>query len=186
MLEDNYAERQEEIDQIWKDADCLVSEQQVERAISQVAMAIETDMAKKNPVVLCVMTGGLIFTAKLLMQLRFPLEIDYIQVSRYRGEVVGGSIEWIATPRTDLQGRCVLIVDDILDEGETMLEIIKACKKRNASEVRSVVLVDKVHDRKVKPGVTADYTALEVEDRYLFGYGMDYKGYLRNACGIYA
>ena len=132
------------------------------------------------------MMEGLVFKGKLLMQLKFPLEVDHIQVSRYRGEVVGGTIEWMVTPRVSLSGRNVLIVDDILDEGKTLLEIIGACKKQGAKEARSVVLVDKQHNRKVRPDVKATYTALEVEDRYLFGYGMDYKGYLRNAAGIYA
>ena len=175
-----------EIDRIWKEADCLVSEDQVERAIDQVATAIEKDWANKKPVILCVMTGGLVFAVKLLMKLRFPLEVDYVHLTRYGEEVVGGDVKWKVTPSISLQGRHILIVDDILDEGQTLLEIVDACKNLNASEVRSAVLVDKKHDRKVKPGVKADYTALEIEDRYLFGYGMDYKGYLRNASGIYA
>lgn len=176
----------EEIQRVWEEADCIVSGEQVERAINQVAIAIERDMANSNPVVLCVMSGGLIFCAKLLMQLRFPLELDYIQVSRYRGEVEGGAIEWLVTPRMNLYGRDILIVDDILDEGETLLEIIRVCEQQGAEDIRSVVLVDKQHDRKVQSGIRADFTALDVEDRYLFGYGMDYKGYLRNATGIYA
>jgi len=176
----------EEVKKVWEEADCIYSDEQVEQAISEVAVAISDVMAKTNPVVLCVMKGGLIFTGKLLMKLQFPLEVDYIQVSRYRGEVVGGTIEWMVTPRTSLEGRNVLIVDDILDQGETILEIIKACEKQGAKDVKSVVLVDKMHDRKVTPEVKANFTALEVEDRYLFGYGMDYKGYLRNAAGIFA
>ena len=180
MLEDKKVEK------IWATADCLIEEEQVERAIAKVAKAIEENMSTKNPVIVCVMTGGLIFTAKLLMQLRFPLEVDYVHVSRYEGGVVGGTLKWMAEPSIDLRDRHVIIVDDILDEGETLREITRICQKQNAREVRSAVLVNKLHDRKVQGCESADYTALEIEDRYLFGYGMDYKGYLRNAPGIFA
>ena len=86
----------------------------------------------------------------------------------------------------DLAGRDVLIVDDILDVGTTLLSIIDACKAQGAASVKTCVLVDKQHDRKAQPGLKADFTALEAADYYLFGMGMDYKGYWRNAPGIFA
>ena len=176
----------EEIDKIWKEADCLWSEQQVERAIDVVAQQVEADLSDKNPLLLTVMNGGLVFSSKLTMRLKFPLELDYIHVSRYGEGLSGGELHWKVTPRKNLENRSVLIVDDILDEGYTLQSIIEACDAQGAGEVRSVVLIDKKHDRKVSEDFKADYTAIEVEDRYIFGYGMDYKGYLRNATGIYA
>lgn len=176
----------EEIEKVWRDADCLYSEQQMETVINGLANQVDAALAGKNPIVICVMTGGMIFCAKLLVKLSFPLQCDYIHVSRYRGEVVGGDIEWMVTPKLDIKDRDVLIVDDILDEGQTLHEIIESCKSQGAASVRSAVLVDKQHDRKFNPDLKADFVGIEVEDRYLFGYGMDYKGYLRNAAGIYA
>lgn len=176
----------EEVDQVWKEADCLWSEQQVERAIDSIAQQIEADLHDKSPLLLTVMNGGLVFTCKLMMRLKFPLELDYIHVSRYGFGMTGSELQWKVTPQENLEDRTILIVDDILDEGQTLQSIIQACKAQGAKEVRSAVLIDKKHDRKADPGFKADYTALEVEDRFIFGYGMDYKGYLRNATGIYA
>lgn len=176
----------EEVDRVWKEADCLWSEQQVERAIDQIAQQIENDLADKNPLLLTVMNGGLIFTAKLMARLKCPLECDYIHVSRYGFGLTGAELQWKVTPQENLQDRTILVVDDILDEGQTLQSILQACKAQGATEVRSAVLLDKKHDRKSDPSFKADYTALEVEDRFVFGYGMDYKGYLRNATGIYA
>ena len=175
-----------EVQQVWQEADCLCTEEQMEAVITKVAANITEELADKNPVVLCVMTGGLIFASKLAMQLAFPLQIDYIHVSRYRGEVVGGDIEWMVTPKIELKDRCVLVVDDILDEGQTLHEIIQSCERQGAESVYTAVLVDKQHDRKAIEGLKASFTGMEIEDRYIFGYGMDYKGYLRNAAGIYA
>jgi len=177
---------QEEIDRIWKNADCLWSKEQVERAIDTVAQQVKKRLEKSNPIILSVMKGGLVFTSKLMMRLSFPMELDYIHVSRYGFGLSGNELQWKVTPQDNIEGRTVLVVDDILDEGQTLDSIINACKAQGAKEVLSAVLVDKKHDRKADPEFKADFTGLEIEDRFIFGYGMDYKGYLRNAAGIYA
>ena len=176
----------EEVERVSQEADCLWSEQQVERAIDGIAQQIEKDLQDKNPLVLTVMNGGLVFTSKLIMRLNIPLELDYIHVTRYGFGLTGNELQWKVTPQESLANRTILIVDDILDEGQTLQSIIQACQAQGAKEVRSAVLIEKLHDRKSDPNFKADYTALEVEDRFIFGYGMDYKGYLRNASGIYA
>ncbi len=175
-----------EVDKIWREADCLWTEQQIERAIEQVAQTIEADLQDKNPLVLVVMKGGLIFGARLLMRLRFPLEIDYIHATRYGMETSGSELLWKVLPQHGLENRHILVVDDILDEGQTLYKIIENCKSQKAASVRCAVLVDKEHDRKYKADFKAEYTCLSVPDRYVFGFGMDYKGYLRNADGVYA
>lgn len=166
------------------EADCLYGEDQVAAALDRMAEAITERLADRNPLVLCVMTGALIPAGHLLTRLHFSLQIDYLHATRYDGATSGGELRWIAEPRTSLEGRSVLIIDDILDEGRTLAAIIDACRGKGARDVYTAVLVDKLHDR--KHGVTADFIGLEVEDRYVFGFGMDYKGYLRNAPGIYA
>jgi hypoxanthine phosphoribosyltransferase len=80
----------------------------------------------------------------------------------------------------------VLLLDDILDEGITLDAIAGYCRQQGATRILMAVLVDKRHDRKVSPGFRADFTGMETEDRFLFGFGLDYKGYWRNAPGIYA
>jgi len=162
----------------------LFDELTVESAIAVMAEKINSQLKDKNPVILCVMNGGVVITGKLLTRLTVPCTFDAINASRYQNKTSGGEIKWIQKPETNLGNRCVLIVDDILDEGFTLEAIINYCKKQGASSVYSAVLADKKLAH-IKP-VRADFVALEVENRYLFGYGMDYKGYLRNVSGIYA
>ena len=174
----------EQVQRVYEEAECLYSQEQVEAAIDRMAGAISADLAQKNPLLLAVMSGAMIPAGILLSRLDFPLQLDYIHASRYRGDTAGGQLEWRVAPRFALEGRCVLVVDDILDEGLTLQAILQSCREQGASEVLSAVLVKKLHQRNV--GIEADYVGLEVEDRYVFGYGMDYKEYLRNAPGIFA
>ena len=174
----------EESKQVMQEADLLCSKQQVEAAFDKLAAEISIKLADKNPIVLCIMTGGVIPAGMLLPRLDFPLMTDYIHATRYGHKTEGGELDWIVKPHKPLKDRVVLLVDDIFDEGLTLEAILHDCKEAGATEVYSCVLVEKLRQRKSKMKV--DFVGLEVEDRYLFGYGMDYKGYLRNAAGIYA
>lgn len=174
----------EQARQVFKQADCLFSKQQVDKAISDMAGAINHKLEGEVPLVLCVMNGGVVLTGILLPQLNMTVNLDYIHVTRYAEDTSGGELQWLVTPRVSLRDRVILVVDDIFDEGETIKAILHDCKKAGAREVYSAVLVNKVHDRKAN--VAVDFIGLEVDDRYVFGYGMDYKGFLRNAPGIYA
>ncbi|MCK9621391.1 MAG: hypoxanthine-guanine phosphoribosyltransferase [Methylobacter sp.] len=174
----------EEIKHVQATADLLHSEQEIETAIDKMAQQINIALADHNPLLLCVMNGGIVTFGKLLTRLSIPLTIDAINASRYQNLTSGGSIEWLVKPVTSLKGRTVLLVDDILDEGITLQAIYQYCREQGATAVYSAVLVDKILDHQ-KP-ITADFIGLKVENRYVFGYGMDYKGYLRNAPGIYA
>ncbi len=174
-----------EIDQIKTNAICLYTEQQVETALDQMAAAITDRLHDQNPLVLCVINGGIIVTGKLLTQLDFPLNLDSINASRYRNNTAGGeTVHWLYKPTTPLQGRTLLIVDDILDEGHTLRAIVDFCQAQGAAAIYTAVLLDKTLN-KDKP-IQADFVGLPVENHYLFGYGMDYKAYLRNAAGVYA
>jgi len=174
----------EEIRTIQQEADCLYDQRQVGRALDDMARTITARLGEKNPLLLCVMSGALIPAGHLLTRLDFPLEIDYIHATRYGGATSGGELHWFAEPHESLRDRVVLVVDDILDEGITLAAILEHCRHRGVRELYSAVLVEKQHQR--KNGLAADFVGLTVPDRYVFGYGMDYKGYLRNAPGIYA
>ena len=176
----------EQVKQVMAEADVLYTEQQVEASITKVAAEITEQLADSNPIVFCVMNGGLIFAGKLLSQLHFPLEYSYLHASRYRNQTSGGELFWKAKPEISLRGRNVIIVDDILDEGHTLSAIAEFCRAEGAAEVYTAVLIDKQHDRKAAPDLKADFTGLGCVDRYIFGYGMDYIGYWRNAPGIFA
>ncbi|GED22550.1 hypoxanthine-guanine phosphoribosyltransferase [Halomonas halmophila] len=167
-------------------ADCLISQSEVERALDRMADALNRDLGDRLPVFYCVMNGGLITTGHLLTRLGFPLEVDYLHATRYRGGTRGGELFWRVSPEVPMAGRHVVIVDDILDEGSTLAAILDYCRQAGAESISTAVLVDKQHDRKAVAGLKADYCGLEVADRYVFGFGMDYKGYWRNAPGIFA
>ncbi len=171
---------------VLEEADCLADQQAVELAINRMAIEITARIGKQSPLVLCVMNGGLIFCGQLLTKLPFPLEAGYLHATRYGHETCGGELEWRVALPVDLSGRTVLLVDDILDEGVTLFALADECRNRGAREVLTAVLVDKQHERKVKPGYQADFTGLSIPDRFVFGYGLDYDGMWRNAAGIYA
>ncbi|MGM0534779.1 MAG: hypoxanthine-guanine phosphoribosyltransferase [Pseudomonadota bacterium] len=171
---------------VMDNADCLISQPEVERALDRMAGEIARDLGDRLPVFYCVMNGGLITTGHLLTRLGFPLEVDYLHATRYRGGLRGGELFWRVSPEVPMADRHVVIVDDILDEGATLAAILDYCRQAGAASISTAVLVDKQHDRKAVPGLRADYCGLEVADRYVFGFGMDYKGYWRNAPGIYA
>jgi hypoxanthine phosphoribosyltransferase len=164
----------------------LADQAAVKRALDRMAADISRDLAERDPLVLAVMIGGLIPTAWLLQRFAFPLTLDYVHATRYRSGTRGSNhIDWIARPRTPLAGRAVLVIDDILDEGHTLAAILEDCRARGAAEVRAAVLVEKLHRRRVE-GLKADYTGLQVEDRYLIGCGMDYREHHRQHAAVFA
>jgi hypoxanthine phosphoribosyltransferase len=176
----------EEAKIVLAEADLLMPINEVEAAISRMAMEITAQLQESDPVLLCIMNGGLIFTGQLLTKLLFPLEVDYLHATRYGHETNGTELQWRVKTQLDLKGRTVLLLDDILDEGVTLAAIADYCRQQGATDVFMAVLIEKLHLRKVTPGMRADFTGIEVGDRFLFGYGLDYKGYWRNAPGIYA
>jgi hypoxanthine phosphoribosyltransferase len=164
----------------------LADRSTVEQALDRMAGEITRDFAGRDPLVLAVMIGGLLPAAWLLQRLSFPLQLDYIHATRYAGGTRGNArIDWIARPRSALAGRVVLVIDDILDEGHTLGAILDDCRNRGALDVRSAVLVEKIHERRAA-GLRADYTGLRVADRYLFGCGMDYHERHRQHTRVYA
>jgi len=174
-----------EITRIQAEADLIYSSTEVEAAIVKMSQEITVVLEDKNPIVLCLMIGGIVPTGKLLPLLNFPLQLEYVHATRYQGETNGGTLHWIRKPTISLQDRNVLIIDDILDEGKTLMAIVEECKSNQAKTIRTAVLVDKQLNRE-RIFEKADFTGLTVPDRYVFGYGMDYKEYLRNAPGIFA
>ena len=176
----------EEIRRALDEADCLADAATVEAALDRMAAEITARLAGANPLVYAVMNGGLILAGRILPRLPFPLEVAYLHATRYGHALQGTLLDWRVRPTQDLRGRTVLVLDDILDEGHTLKAIIKHLKDEGAADVLSAVLVHKLHDRKAAPGMRADFSGLDIADRFLFGCGMDYKGYWRNAPGIYA
>ena len=173
-----------EAQKILEEADLLCSAEESALAVRRVAAEITARLAAANPLVLAVMGGAVVFTGQLLPQLIFPLDFDYLHVSRYGDVTSGGQLTWIVEPRSAVAGRVVLVVDDILDEGVTLAEVVRRLLAQGASEVLSAVFADKNIGR-AKP-IAADFVGLRLPNRYVFGYGMDVRGAWRNLPAVYA
>ncbi len=169
---------------ILAEADLLFSEQESALAVRRLAAEVTARLADANPLVLAVMGGAVVFTGQLLPQLAFPLDFDYLHVTRYGDVTVGGRLNWLVEPRLPVAGRTVLVLDDILDEGVTMAAIVQRLREQGAQEVLSAVFAEKELGR-AKP-IAADFVGLRLPNRYVFGYGMDVKGAWRNLPAVYA
>lgn len=179
-------ETKDKIQTILNEAECLYSYSEVNEALDRMAHDITQKLADTTPLILCVMTGALVPTGHLVTRLHFPLEIDYVHATRYRGTTRGGDLHWLVEPRRNLKGRTVLIIDDIMDGGLTLAAIIDYCVQAQAKAVYSAVMVSKIRPR--EPGVNfePDFVGVTADDRYLVGFGLDYEEFLRNVPGIYA
>jgi hypoxanthine phosphoribosyltransferase len=170
-----------DLQQAWaflEDSDLIAGAEEVQAAVRRVATEIEMRLSGAYPMVLAVMGGAVVFAGQLLPLLRFPLDFDYIHVSRYGAETRGASIDWKVSPRELVRNRSVLVLDDILDHGETMAAVRERLLALGAAEFHCAVLVEKMLDRP-KP-IAADFVGLRVPERFVFGCGMDARGYWRN------
>lgn len=165
-------------------ADEVCSAQCVAAEVARIARDITAKLGGRQPLVLAVMRGSVMFAGQLLPQLRFPLHFDYLDVTRYGTGTVGGEIRWQVTPGTAVAGRVVLVIDDILDEGRTLCAVRAKLLEAGASEFYSAVFAQKDTGR-AKP-IAADFVGITVPDRYVFGFGMDAYGFWRNLPAVYA
>lgn len=170
--------------QILRTAEPIHSEQTVNEAVRRLAAEITQALSHQYPLVLCVMSGAVVFAGQLLPQLRFPLDFDYVHLTRYGNNTTGGEIRWRAAPEENLRDRVVLVLDDILDEGVTLAAIRDKVLENGAKAFYSAVFAEK-DTGKSKP-CTADFVGLPVPNRYVFGFGMDIQGAWRNLPAVYA
>lgn len=170
--------------QLLDNAECVASADTVQAVINRMADEIAGTLAADLPLVLAVMGGAVVFAGQLLPRLNFPLEFDYLHVTRYRGNTRGGEVEWRVLPGQNVVGRSVLVLDDILDEGETLAAIRDKLHDMGAARVWSAVLTNK--DNGLNKPIHADFVGLDVPNRYVFGCGMDAYGLWRNLPAIYA
>ena len=163
----------------------IASETAIAAILDRLAAEISTALATTCPIVLAVMRGGIFTATEIARRLDWPYEFDYVHLSRYGSALEGGAVEWIMRPTARVRGRHVLIVDDILDRGHTLAELQVAVEQLEPAEALSAVLIEK----DIQPPIdrpTADFVGLRVEDRYVFGCGMDYRGFWRGLPALYA
>lgn len=171
-------QREPQPDEILQNSSLVFSMEEVDEAIEKVANEILQSVAQSSVVILCVMTGGLFFCAKLMTKLTMPVELDYVQASRYQHDLRGGSLIWTKSPALNLKNKTVVIVDDILDEGVTLKGVKEACLQLGASQVLTAVLTEK--NNQIHKAISADFVGLSVPDKFVFGCGMDAYGWWRN------
>jgi hypoxanthine phosphoribosyltransferase len=174
----------EEAWRILEAADEVCSAECVAEEVARMAREITAVLRERHPIVLAVMRGSVIFAGHLLPQLRFPLELDYLDVTRYGSATVGGEISWKVSPGTAVADRSVLVIDDILDEGHTLAAVREKLLEAGARDVHIAVFSEKDLGRE-KP-VRADFIGIRLPDRYVFGFGMDVHGAWRNLPAVYA
>ena len=165
----------------------IVEPIEVNAAVRRVADALNARFGREGaaefPLVLGVMGGAVVFTGTLLPQLSFPLDFDYIHVSRYGDDDRGGEVVWKVIPRQNVAGRIIVVVDDILDEGETLAHVKQRLLDMGAAEVIVAVFADKDLGR-AKP-IQADLIGLTLPNKFVVGFGMDVYGYWRNLPGLW-
>jgi hypoxanthine phosphoribosyltransferase len=166
-------------------SELIYSRLEIEQAIGHMAEKIRRDFHNQCPVFLTLMNGGMFFGARLGLELGIDAEFDYVHATRYHGETTGSGLAWLRRPTAVIEGRPVLLVDDILDEGHTLKAVRDWCEDQGATRVKIAAMTVKQHERCV-PGLEADYVGLTVPDRYVFGYGMDVNERGRNLPAIYA
>lgn len=161
-----------------RDSELVASAEEVHAAVRRLAAEIERALGARYPLVLVVMGGAVVFAGQILPLLRFPLEVDYVHASRYGDATEGASVQWRVRPSDEVKGRTVLILDDILDHGETMNTIRNLLLQLGAASVQCAVLVEKTlaMQKPIKP----DFVGLKIPNRFVFGCGMDVKGCWRN------
>lgn len=169
------------LSQAWallEESDLIAGPDECRAALERVAGEMQVRLAGSYPLVLAVMGGAVVFVGQLLTLLRFPLDFDYIHATRYGDATTGGGVKWRVPPPEGVRGRTVLVLDDILDGGETLRAIRDALAQAGAREVLAGVMVEKELGRS-KP-THADFVGLRIPDRFVFGYGMDARGQWRN------
>jgi len=164
----------------------LFTSEQIAAAVSRLAAEIRRDYLGKNPILIAVLKGSFVFLADLIRQLDFPLEIEFAQLSSYgRGKESAGRIKVVQDVQTDIKGRHVLIVEDIIDTGFTAAFFLDYLGKKKPASLKLCSLTDKPSRTQVK--VNIDYLGLTVPDKFIIGYGIDWDErfrYLPDICAI--
>lgn len=174
----------EEAWKVYREADLICSAESVQIALRRMAGEIGEQLRDSRPLVLSVMGGAVVFSGQLLPLLEFPLDFDYIHVSRYGNQTQGGELDWKVLPKENIAGRVVLVLDDILDEGHTLAAIREKVLGMGAKAFYCAAFAYK-NTGKSKP-IEADFAGITLPNRYVFGYGMDVHGAWRNLPAIYA
>ena len=161
----------------------LVAEEDIRRRVDELGKEITRDYAGMQPIAVCVLRGAIPFYADLIRRIDLPVTVDTITVSSYGSGTVSGKLKVITDMRTSVEGRDVLVVDDIIDSGRTSVALIEMLKEPGAKSVRTCALLDKPSRRVVD--IKGDYVGFAIPDEFVVGYGLDWNEKFRNLPHVY-
>ncbi len=161
----------------------LISEQEIKKQLKKIGQKISSDYKTKDLVLMGVLKGSFVFMADLTRQISIDHEIDFLGASSYTGTASTGQIVFTKKPDLELENRDVLLVEDIMDTGNTLLKITEFIKKSNPKSIKICALIDKHERREVK--INVDYSCFSLEKGFIVGYGLDYDEKYRNLPAIY-
>lgn len=160
-------------------SEILITGEQIREKTAELARQITTDYEGKNPLLVCILKGGLMFLADLIRQIRLPVEIDFMAVSSY-GDATesSGVVRILMDLETNIQGRHVLLVEDIIDTGRTLNYIMQNLRTRGPASLKICALLNKPARRELD--IPVEYLGFDIPDRFVVGYGLDYGEIYRN------
>ena len=161
----------------------FIPEKKILEQIDRVAEEINRDLADKNPLFLCILNGAFMIASDLMKRVHIPSEISFVKLTSYAGTTSTGTLKELIGLNEEIEGRSVVIVEDIVDTGHTIVSVIEQLKQKNPSDVRVATLLYKPNALKVE--LKLDYVAMEIPNDFILGYGLDYDGYGRNLADIY-
>ena len=158
----------------------LVSEEDVDKKITEIGEQISRDYAGKSVHLICVLKGGVFFMCELAKRISVPVSMDFMSVSSYGADTKSSGVVKIVKDLDEpLEGKDVIIVEDIIDSGRTLSYLVEVLKQRNPNSIHICTLLDK-SERRVKKQVVVDYVGFEIPDEFVVGYGLDYAQKYRN------
>lgn len=157
----------------------LISEEEINQRIKELAKTLDKDYENKNPIVICILKGSIHFFSVLTREMKIKLEYDFMSLSSYGANTFSsGEVKLVRDLSTSIEGRHVLIIEDIVDSGHTLSYLLKTLGSRNPASIKLCTLLDK-KCRRVVP-LEADYIGFDIDDYFVVGYGLDYDEYYRN------
>jgi hypoxanthine phosphoribosyltransferase len=166
-----------------KQFELFIEQEVIEQGIKRVAQQMNAELDGKNPLFLAVLNGAFMFAGELMKEVSVPSEITFVRLASYQGTATTHRVQEVLGLNESIKGRSVIVVEDIVDSGNTMVALIAELMKQEPAEVKIATLLFK--PAALRQDITPDWVALEIPNDFIVGYGLDYDGYGRNLKDIY-
>ncbi len=166
-----------------KEFELSISEKEILKAVDEVANRINKDLEGKNPLFVCILNGSFMFASDLMKRLTIPCEISFVKLSSYEGTGSTGNVKHLIGLNENIEGRTIVLIEDIVDTGLTIKNIIEQVKGMGPSDVRVATMLFKPDA--CKEELVLNYTGINIPNDFIVGYGLDYDGFGRNLRNIY-